>query len=117
MGATGLILGLGFNPRRRNFAILDALGAKSNQLGAFIWSEGLSILIGGVIVGMLLGFGIAQILVKVLKGVFDPPPEHLIVPWNYLGLLVIAAIFSTIVAVLGMKIISHKPVVEELRKL
>lgn len=117
MGATGLILALGLNERRRNFAILDALGAKSNQLGAFIWSESLLILIGGIIIGMLLGFGIAQILIKVLKGVFDPPPEHLVVPWIYLGLLVISAIFSTIVAVLGMKIISHKPVVEELRKL
>ncbi len=117
MGATGLILGLGLNERRRNFAILDALGAKSNQLGAFIWSEGLLLLIGGIIIGTLLGFGIAQTLVKVLKGVFDPPPQHIIVPWIYLGILVISAIFSTVVAVLGMKIISHKPVVEELKKI
>jgi len=117
MGATGLILALGLNERRRNFAILDALGAKGNQLGAFIWSEGLLMLIGGIIIGMLLGFGIAHILVKVLKGVFDPPPEHLIIPWGYLGLLVTASVFSTIIAVLGIKVISHRPLIEELRKL
>ena len=117
MGATGLILALGLNERRRNFAILDALGAKGGQLGAFIWSEGLLILIGGGLIGTLLGFGIAQMLVKVLKGVFDPPPEHLIIPWYYLTVLAVAAVASTVIAVFGMKMISHRPIVEELRKL
>jgi putative ABC transport system permease protein len=117
MAATGLILALGLSERRRNFAILDALGAKTNQLGSFIWSEGLMILIGGLIIGMLQGFGVAQFLVKVLKGVFDPPPTHLIVPWIYLILLAVAAVFSTVIAVVWMKIVSHKPAAEELRKL
>lgn len=117
MAATGLILALGLNERRRSFAILHALGAKSGQLGAFIWSEGLLILVGGGIIGALLGCGIAQVLVKVLKGVFDPPPEHLIVPWDYLACLALTAVISTVVAVLGMKMISQRPAVEELRKL
>ena len=115
MGATGLILALGLTERRRNFAILDALGAKSNQLGAFIWSEGLMMLIGGGTIGAILGFGIAQILVKVLTGVFDPPPEHLYVPWGYIGLLAAAAIVSTVIVVFGTKVISRRSVVEELR--
>jgi putative ABC transport system permease protein len=117
MGATGLILVLSLNERRRNFAILDALGARSSQLGAFIWSEGLLILVGGALIGALLGFGIAWMLVKVLTGAFDPPPEHLFVPWNYLMSLVVSALGSTIVAVFVVKTISHRPVVEELRKL
>jgi putative ABC transport system permease protein len=117
MGATGLILALGLNERRSNFAILDALGAKSKQLGAFIWSEGILMLGGGMVIGMLLGFGVSHILVRVLKGVFDPPPEHLVVPWAYLVLLIVAAVVSTVIAVIGMKKISHRPVVEELRKL
>jgi putative ABC transport system permease protein len=117
IGATGLILALGLNERRRNFAILEALGAKSRQLGAFIWSEGLLMLVGGGVIGVFLGFGIAYILVKILKGVFDPPPEHLIVPWGYLVVLVVAAVASTVITVLGIRLISHKPVVEELRKL
>lgn len=117
MGATGLILVLGLTERRRNFAILDALGAKSGQLGAFIWSEGLLVLAGGGIMGTLLGFGIAQILVKVLTGVFDPPPDHLFIPWEYLGILSAAAVSSTVIAVLGMKIISRRPVMEELKNM
>jgi len=117
MGATGLILALGLTERRRNFAILDALGAKSSQLGAFIWSEGLLMLVGGGAIGTILGFGIAQILVKVLAGAFDPPPEHLFIPWGYMGLLAATAIVSTIIVVFGMKIISRRPVVEELRNL
>jgi putative ABC transport system permease protein len=117
MGSTGLILALGLTERRRNFAILDALGAKSSQLGAFIWSEGLLILVGGGVIGTLLGFGIAQILVKVLTGVFDPPPEHLYIPWGYMAALAAAAIVSTVIAIFGMKIISRRPVVEELRNL
>jgi putative ABC transport system permease protein len=117
MGSTGLILALGLTERRRNFAILDALGAKSSQLGAFIWSEGLLILVGGGVIGTLLGFGIAQILVNVLTGVFDPPPEHLYIPWGYMAALAAAAIVSTVIAIFGMKIISRRPVVEELRNL
>jgi putative ABC transport system permease protein len=117
MGSTGLILALGLTERRRNFAILDALGAKSSQLGAFIWSEGLLILVGGGAIGTLLGFGIAQILVNVLTGVFDPPPEHLYIPWVYIAALAAAAIVSTVIAIFGMKIISRRPVVEELRNL
>jgi putative ABC transport system permease protein len=117
MGATGLILALGLTERRRNFAILDALGAKSSQLGAFIWSEGLLMLVGGGTIGTVLGFGVAQILVKVLTGVFDPPPEYLYIPWGYMGLLAAAAIVSAVIVVFGMKIISRRPVVEELRNL
>jgi putative ABC transport system permease protein len=115
VGATGLILALGLAERQRNFAILEALGAKSHQLGAFIWSEGLLILVGGSAIGTLLGLGIAQILIKVLTGVFDPPPEHLYIPWGYMTALAAAAIVSTVIAIFGMKIISRRPVVEELR--
>lgn len=114
-GATGLVLALGMSERRRTFAILAALGAKDNQLGAFLWSEGLLILIGGCIIGTVLGFGVAQMLVKVLTGVFDPPPEFLSVPWVYLVLLAGAAIASTGCAVLGIQKASRRIGVEILR--
>jgi len=117
MGATGLIMALGLSERRRNFAILEALGATSRQLGAFIWSESLLILTGGGIIGTILGLGIAQILIKVLTGVFDPPPEHLYIPWSYMTILAAAAVSSTILAVWLMKNITHRPVIEELRNL
>ena len=116
-GATGLILALGLAERRRTFAILAGLGAKRNQLGAFLWSEGLLIQMGGGMIGVILGFGIAQMLVTVLTGVFDPPPEILSVPWIYLALLVAIAIASMVVAVLAAQAASRRPIVEAMRDL
>lgn len=114
-GATGLILALGMAERRRTFAILTALGAKSRQLGAFLWSEGLLVLIGGVVMGIAIGFGVAQMLVKVLTGVFDPPPEALSIPWVYLVILLAAALVSTSSAVLAIQFASRRTGVEGLR--
>ena len=73
-GATGLVMALGMVERRRTYAVLVALGATTRQVGAFVWSEGLLILIGGAIVGVATGVAVAAMLVKVLTGVFDPPP-------------------------------------------
>ncbi len=114
-GTTGLVMALGMAERRRNFAILVALGAKDNQLGAFLWSEGLLILFGGGASGIVIGFGVAQMLVKVLTGVFDPPPEFLYVPWTYLVLLAVAASASTGVAVFVTQMASRRVGVEALR--
>jgi putative ABC transport system permease protein len=116
-GATGLILALGLAERRRTFALLAALGAKSNQLGAFLWSEGVVIQVIGGIIGLALGFGIAQMLVTILTGVFDPPPEILAVPWLYLILMAAAAIASMIAAVFSTQLVSRRPAVEALRDL
>ena len=73
--------------------------------------------IGGGIIGIALGFGLAQMLVTILTRVFDPPPEVLTVPWTYLVLLAAAAITSMVAAVLSTQIASHRPVVEALRDL
>jgi putative ABC transport system permease protein len=101
-GATGLVLALGLAERKRNLAILAALGAKQRQLAAFVWSEALVVLIGGGLVGAALGSGAALALVKVLTGVFDPPPESLAIPGNYLALLALAAVAATAAAAFGM---------------
>ena len=99
VGATGLSLFLSLAEKKRSFAILSALGAKRQQLAAFMWSEAITVLIGGGIVGFCIGGLIAFVLVKVLAGVFDPPPETLTVPWIYLILLSAAAISITAVGV------------------
>jgi putative ABC transport system permease protein len=116
-GAAGLILALGLAERKRTFTILAAIGANQEQLGAFLWGEGLVILIGGSIAGIVLGFGIALTLVKVLSGVFDPPPEFLSIPWGYLAVMTAAAALSTSMAILGVQRRLRRPVVEELRSL
>ncbi len=116
-GAAGLILGFGMAERRRMFAILTALGAKDGQLGAFLWSEALLMLAAGVSGGAFLGAGVAQVLVKMLTGVFDPPPEALVFPWGYLLPLGAAAIASTVLAVLVVRRYSRRQVLESIRGL
>jgi putative ABC transport system permease protein len=112
-----MYLALGLAERRHTFALLAALGAKSNQLGAFLWSEGVVIQLSGGIIGIALGLGIAQMLVTILTRVFDPPPEILSIPWLYLVLMATAAIASMIAAVLSTQRASRRPAVEALRDL
>ncbi len=81
--STGLMLALGFGERVRNFTILWAVGANPSQLASFLWSEGLVILAGGIVCGLLSGLIAAWMLVKLLTGIFDPPPETLAFPWAY----------------------------------
>ncbi|HKW44442.1 MAG TPA: ABC transporter permease, partial [Candidatus Eremiobacteraceae bacterium] len=113
VGASGLSLALGFAERRRNFAILAALGATPGQLGAFLWMEAIVVVAGGAIAGSVLGLVIAQVLVKVLTGVFDPPPNALAIPWLYLGSLAAVAAVATVIVVLQAR--ATAPSVEVLR--
>ncbi|MDP9023860.1 MAG: ABC transporter permease, partial [Candidatus Eremiobacteraeota bacterium] len=115
--ATGLMLALGLAERRRTFAILTAIGARPLQLGAFLWSEALAIVAPGAIVGIALGIGIAEMLVRVLTGVFDPPPERLVYPWAYLALLIAAAVVATGIAIAGAQRLMQASVTTELRRL
>lgn len=116
-GATGLILALGLADRRRIFAILSALGAKPKQLGAFLWSEALFIFLSGAIVGTMTGIGLAWMLIKLLTGVFDPPPDYLSVPWFYLVTLVIVAFVSAAIAVKGFQRETKVSAVQRMREI
>ncbi|MDP9018767.1 MAG: ABC transporter permease [Candidatus Eremiobacteraeota bacterium] len=115
--ATGLMLALGIAERRRAFAILSAIGARPSQLGAFLWTEALAIVVPGAIFGIALGIGVAQMLVKVLTGVFDPPPEALVFPWTYIWMLIGAAVFATAIAVSAAQRAVQSAVATELRSL
>lgn len=95
--ATGLNLALGFADRRRDFAILKALGARGKTLAAFVWGEA-SIVFGvGALAGAAIGAVVAEILIVVLQGVFDPPPETPTIPWSYLlGSLVLLGVAAAL---------------------
>jgi putative ABC transport system permease protein len=115
--ATGLALGLGFQERRRTFAIASALGAKGRQLGGFVWSESLFVTAGGLLLGAVIAVGISDMLVKVLTGVFDPPPDVLSVPWAYLA-AVTGLACGTVAAAGAMTLRAlHRSAIEELRDL
>lgn len=113
--AAGLVLALGFNDRRRDFAILTAIGAKLAQLGAFLWAEGALVAVSGIVFGLVSGSVTAWMLVKLLTGVFDPPPEALTVPWAYLGIVLSLLVASVMVAVFNAGRRSRETVVEAIR--
>jgi putative ABC transport system permease protein len=56
-------------------------------------------------------------LVKVLGGVFDPPPDHLSVPWAYLGVIAGLAILGLVVAALTAIRAARRPPLTVLRDL
>ncbi|MBB3657245.1 putative ABC transport system permease protein [Rhizobium sp. BK650] len=111
----GLVLGLGFADRERSFAVLVALGATSRQLGAFVWSEAALVIGSGMVLGLLAGALIAYVLVKLLTGVFDPPPDVLSVPWLYLAALIVTAAGAALLAATGEAMRSRTHVTEKLR--
>jgi len=117
ISATALLLTLGFSERRRTFALARVLGAHPRQLGGFVWSEVLATGLIGAILGGAAGWILSQMLVKVLSGVFDPPPEHLSVPWAYLGLIAGLGILGLVIAALTAIRAARRPPLTVLREL
>ncbi len=117
VAASGLVLILGLVERRRMFAITAALGARTRQLASFVWAEAFFVTLGGAVLGILSGWGLSFIIVKILTGVFDPPPPHLFTPWAYLGAL--AAVTAVAVIAAGATVIrsAREPAMEIIRDL
>ena len=93
------------------------LGARRRQLRGLALSEGLLITLGGLAGGALIAWGLTQMLIKVLTGVFDPPPSVIAIPWGYLSITVIAVVAALGAAALVSARASTRPAVEELRDL
>jgi putative ABC transport system permease protein len=115
--AGGLVLALGLSERRRAFAIATALGAKPRHLRAMIFSEAGVITIGGLSAGASTGWVLSEMLVKVLTGVFDPPPSVIAVPWFYLS--AVAATTALALAAVGAAAANaaRRPAISVLREL
>jgi putative ABC transport system permease protein len=116
-GASGLVLALGLAERRRTFAIASALGARPRQLAAFVWSEAAFVVAGGILFGALAGWGVAFVIVKILTGVFDPPPQHLSWPWAYLGAVAAMMVVAVALAGAGAVRATRRPATSLLREL
>ena len=113
----GLILVLGLEERRRSLAIVSALGAKRQQVGAFVWSEAGIILSGGIAGGLLLGWLIAYMLIKLLTQLFDPPPSQSTIPWLYIVLVLVVASGAVLLAAKASIRISQRGVLAMIRRL
>ncbi|MGW3630323.1 FtsX-like permease family protein [Streptomyces sp. NPDC005122] len=116
-GAGGLVLALGLAERRRTFAVATVLGARRRQLRGMVLTEALLLTTAGLAGGALIGWAVSDMLVKVLTGVFDPPPTAPAVPGGYLALTGLAAAAAVLAAALNGVRGAARPAVEELRDL
>lgn len=98
--AIGLVHMLSIAERRRSFVILEALGATARQRAFFRWSEAIIVFVAGCTAGVVLGAALAFMLVKMMTGVFDPPPEWPAIPWLYLAVLLASSCICGAAAVM-----------------
>jgi putative ABC transport system permease protein len=96
--AMWLFVNLVVSERRHEFATMAALGASLRDIGAFVRSEAVAVLGAALALAALLGWLLAEMLIAMLQHVFDPPPDHLAVPWGFLGLLAFAAVAGALLA-------------------
>ena len=82
-----------------------------------MWNESAFVTGAGLIAGTVLAVTISWMLIKVLTGVFDPPPGALAVPWAYL--LAVAALTAAAAASAGGLVLRalRRPPIEVLRDL
>jgi putative ABC transport system permease protein len=115
--ATGLLLWLGLAERRRTFAIAQALGARPRQLAGFVWTETGFVTLTGLFLGTIGAAWLTWMLVKLLTGVFDPPPTRPAVPWTYLATVAVVAAAAVAAAGLATLRTLRNPGIETLRDL
>jgi putative ABC transport system permease protein len=96
--AGGLVIGLGIAERRRTIALATNLGATNRQVRRLGAAEPFYVLVLGTACGLATGAGLSYLLVKVLTGVFDPPPASLAVPWTYLSAVVACTVTAVALA-------------------
>jgi putative ABC transport system permease protein len=102
LACSGLALLGGIVERRRGLVLLAALGATARQRGRFLTREAAAMVSAGIVGGATIGVVIAYLLVKVLNGIFDPPPAAASVPWGYLATLLALVSGVTVVVVAGV---------------
>jgi putative ABC transport system permease protein len=93
-----LFTAVGLAERRHELATMAALGTPLRRVAAFLWSEAMLVVTAALALAALLGWLLAEMLVAMLRHVFDPPPDHLAAPWGFLGGLAGAALVGTLAA-------------------
>ncbi len=96
--AMGLFVAVAVIERRQEFATMAALGATLRSIGAFVWSEAAIVLAAALALAAGLGWLLSLMLIAMLQHVFDPPPDHLALPWGYLAGLAGAALTAATLA-------------------
>ena len=106
------------NQRQREFGAMRALGANLSHLRRFLFAE--SATIGGLslLIGALVGIGLARILVLLLGVIFTVPTTTLEFPWLELVTLVALVVAGMVISTyISSRRLATLKVVESLREL
>jgi len=115
--AVMLFATVGLAERRQELATMTVLGASLRDVAAFVWTELVLVLVAALALSALLGWLLAEMLIAMLQHVFDPPPDHLAVPWLFLaGLGGAAALGAIAAAGAAVRTIGRIPLGETLRE-
>ena len=115
LASSALVMGLGVAERRRALAVASVLGAGRRQL-TLMASSGAAVATAiGLIAGALLSVAMSRMLVKVLSGVFDPPPSALAIPWGYVAMVLASAAAAILAAALAARWLGRRVGVADLR--
>ena len=87
--------------RRREFAILDAIGADRAQVITGPAEEGLIAVVGSLLIGLPLGLGLGMLVVRVLGLFFTLQPPLLTVPLTALAAFVALMVGTSALALIG----------------
>lgn len=115
--SAGLVLVVGAFQRRRPLVALAVLGASARQRARFLETEARAVIVAGLLGGVITGGIIAEQLVKVLTGIFDPPPERIAVPWVFTLCLLAGVAVTGAVAAAGSARWAGRPDASRLRDL
>jgi putative ABC transport system permease protein len=84
--------------RRREFAILRAVGAQTSQILTGPAQEGVLVVLGSLLIGVPVGLGLALIAVRVLDLLFALPPPILTVPAGPLTVFILSVVMTSALA-------------------
>jgi putative ABC transport system permease protein len=115
--ALALFVAVALAERRHEFATMKALGKTTGELVSFVVAETALVLVTALVLASVLGVLLAEMLVAMLRHVFDPPPDHLALPWPYLFALLLAALAGGAVATaVGGRLLARMPLGAILRE-
>jgi putative ABC transport system permease protein len=97
-GALILYSVMAFAERRQELATMAALGKQPRSIAAFIWTEIVLIVVVAAALASVLGWVLAEMLIAMMQHAFDPPPDHLAIPWGFLGALTLVVVAGAALA-------------------